>query len=115
MEFHMASKFEVKQSKDGQFMFNLKAGNGEIILTSEQYRAKNSAEEGIVSVKTNASLDARYARKTSTGGQPYFTLQAANGEVIGRSEMYSSAAAMEHGITSVKQNAPGAPVSDLTI
>ncbi len=110
----MAERFELKKSTDGQFMFNLIAPNGEVILTSERYTAKGSAENGIASVKTNAPLDDRYDRLTSTKGQPYFTLKAVNGEVIGRSEMYSSDGAMETGIASVKKNAPVAPVADVT-
>jgi uncharacterized protein YegP (UPF0339 family) len=43
----MAGKFELKKSKDGQFMFNLKASNGQVILTSELYKTKASAENGI--------------------------------------------------------------------
>ena len=49
----MAGKFEIKKSKDNQFYFNLKAGNGQVILTSEMYKAKASADKGIASVKTN--------------------------------------------------------------
>ena len=110
----MAGKFELKKSSSGQFMFNLKAGNGEIILTSELYKAKSSAEGGIESVKKNAPDDGRYERKTSTAGQPYFVLKAGNGEIIGKSEMYSSTAGTENGIASVKRNAPDAQVEDLT-
>ena len=58
----MAGTFELKQAKNGQYMFNLKAGNGEIILTSEMYKAKAGAENGITSVRTNAPIDARYER-----------------------------------------------------
>ncbi|NHZ71831.1 MAG: DUF1508 domain-containing protein [Aquificales bacterium] len=54
----MAGKFEVKKRKDGQFMFNLKASNGEIIATSEAYKQKASAMKGIESVRKNAA-DAR--------------------------------------------------------
>ena len=99
-------------SKDGKFMFNLKAGNGEIILTSQRYTTKAAAQNGIESVKTNSPDDARYERKTSAGGQPCFTLKAANGQVIGTSEMYSSAAARDNGIESVKKNGPSSDVRD---
>jgi hypothetical protein len=110
----MAARFELKVAGGDQFMFNLKAGNHEIILTSELYTRKASAEVGIESVRKNAGDDARFERKTSRAGDPYFVLKAANGETIGKSEMYSAAAAMEKGIASVKANAPGAPVVDET-
>ena len=64
-------------------MFNLKAGNGERILTSERYKTKASAETGIASVKANAPDNASYDRRTSASAQPYFVLKAKNGEIIG--------------------------------
>lgn len=109
----MAGYFELKSS-GSQTMFNLKAGNHEVILTSERYASKQAAEGGIASVKKNAPDDGRYQRKTATNGSPYFVLVATNGETLGKSEMYSSAAAMEGGIASVKANAPTAPTKDLT-
>ena len=111
----MAGKFVIKKSSDGQFRFNLKAGNGEIILTSELYKAKASAINGIESVKKNAVIDARYEKKVDKAGHPRFNLKAANGEIIGSSEGYNSEAARDNGIASVKANAPEAKVEDETV
>ena len=110
----MAAKFEIKETANGQYMFNLLAGNGEIILTSEMYKAKASAKKGIRSVKENAGKAVRYKTLTAKNGEPYFVLRAGNNKVIGRSETYSSSFAMQNGIESVKNNAPGAQVVDLT-
>lgn len=110
----MAGKFVLSQAKNGQFMFNLKAGNGETILTSELYTGKDGAKGGIESVRKNAILESSYERRTSAGGSPYFVLKAGNGEVIGKSEMYSSPSAMENGIQSVMKNAPDATTEDQT-
>jgi uncharacterized protein len=110
----MAGKFELYKSTNGQFRFRLKAGNGEKILASEGYVYKSSAENGIQSVKTNAPNDNRYDRRTASNGSRYFVLKAANGEIIGTSEMYASASGMEGGIASVKNNAPGATIDDQT-
>lgn len=109
----MSGWYVLKRSGE-QFMFNLKAGNGEVVLTSERYAAKEGARNGIASVQTNSPRDERYERKTSTSGQPYFVLKAANGEIIGRSEMYSSTSAMENGIESVKRNGPTTDVREET-
>jgi uncharacterized protein len=106
----MAAKFEIKASTGGQFMFNLKAGNGEVILTSERYKARKDCENGIASVKKNVADDARFERKEAVNGQFYFTLTATNKEVVGKSEMYKTTASREKGIASVKKNAPEAPV-----
>jgi hypothetical protein len=108
----MAAKFELKQSGSGQYMFNLKAGNGEVILTSELYKEKQSALNGIESVKANAAEDSHYERKTAKNGQPFFVMKAGNGEIIGKSETYSSTQAMENGIQSVKKNAPVASIHE---
>ena len=110
----MAGKFELKTSSNGKFHFNLKAGNGQIILSSEMYETLAAAENGIESVKKNAGDDARYDRRKSAKGDPYFVWKAANGQEIGRSEMYTSDSAMENGIESVKSNAPGAAIADAT-
>jgi uncharacterized protein len=109
----MAGKFELKKSAKGQFLFNLKAGNNQVILTSELYVEKASAQAGIESVKANASVEANYERKTSKKGEPFFVLKAPNGQIIGKSEMYASAKAMENGIASVKANALGASVVEV--
>ena len=110
----MASKFELKKSKNDKFVFNLLAGNGQVILTSEMYDSKASALNGIESVKKNAPDGGRFSRLSAKDGSPYFTLKAANGQVIGQSQMYSGEKARDAGIESVQQNAPGAPTSDLT-
>ncbi len=110
----MSAKFELKTTGNGQFMFNLKAGNGEVILTSELYKEKEGATNGIESVKANAADDARYERKTANNGAPYFVLKVTNGQTVGKSEMYSSLSAMENGLQSVKKNGPIARTEDIT-
>jgi uncharacterized protein YegP (UPF0339 family) len=110
----MAGTFALEVGATGRFRFNLKAGNNQVILSSEQYETKAAAENGIESVRTNAPDDARYERKVAKDNSPYFVLKAKNGEPIGKSEMYSSPSAMETGIASVKTNAPDAKVVDHT-
>lgn len=110
----MSGKFELKKSKDGQFMFNLKATNGQVILTSELYKQKTSAENGIESVRKNAGREGAFEVKANSKGEPYFIMKATNGQEIGRSEYYSSKASMDNGIESVKKNAPDAKIVDLT-
>jgi uncharacterized protein YegP (UPF0339 family) len=111
----MSGKFELKPSANGQFMFNLKAGNGEVILTSETYKEKDDAMDGIEAVRKSAADDAHFERKVAKNGEPFFSLNAVNGRIIGKSELYSSKAAMENGIASVKSNAPEAKLNDLTV
>lgn len=109
----MSGYYDLKRSGD-QYMFNLKAGNNEVILTSERYTTKASAQDGIASVRQNSQADARYQLKTATDGSPYFTLTEANGQTIGRSEMYSSTAARDKGVASVKANGATPTVKDNT-
>ncbi|MEM7171038.1 MAG: YegP family protein [Pseudomonadota bacterium] len=110
----MAGKFELYKDKAGEFRFRLKAGNGQNILASEGYKQRASAMNGIESVKKNAPNDDRYERKETKNGAHRFNLLAANKQVIGTSESYTSTAARDNGIDSVKRNAPDAAVDDLT-
>lgn len=107
-------KFVITKRTNGDFQFTLKATNGERILTSEGYATKAGCLNGIDSVRTNAQNDARYDRKVAVNGEYYFNLTAANGEIIGTSELYESAAGRDNGIESVKSNAPQATVVDLS-
>jgi uncharacterized protein YegP (UPF0339 family) len=105
-------KFVITTRKNGEFQFNLKAGNGQSILASEGYTTKTACENGIESVRKNSQDDARYDRIEAKDGRPYFNLKAGNGQVIGNSEMYESVSARDNGIESVKKNAPDAEVDD---
>ena len=107
------AKFELYKDKAGEFRFRLKAKNGQNILKSEAYKSKSNCENGINAVKLNATNQTRYQHAQSKNGEPYFNLKAANGKIIGTSEMYSSVSAMENGIASVKSNAPVAEVDYL--
>lgn len=102
-------KFSIKTGKNGDLYFNLKAVNGQIILSSEGYSSKATCENGIESVKKNSTDDKRFERNESKNGQFYFNLKSTNGQVIGTSEMYTTKASMENGIASVGTNAPDAP------
>ena len=105
----MAGWFELSKSSNDQFRFVLKAGNGEIILTSELYTTRASAENGIASVRTNSPLDERYEKKTATNGKFHFNLKAGNHQVIGTSQLYASEASRDKGIASVKPTVPAKP------
>ncbi|MBQ0735417.1 YegP family protein [Aquimarina celericrescens] len=104
--------FELKNKEGSSYHFTLKAKNGQVILSSEVYNSKSAAENGIASVKKNASDDGRYERKTAKNGKFFFNLKAGNGQVIGSSQMYSSESGMENGINSVKENAAGADTKE---
>lgn len=107
-------KFVVTTRKNGEYQFNLNAGNGQTILSSEGYGTKVNCMNGIESVRKNSQDDNRYERKTTSNGKPYFNLKASNGQVIGTSEHYESTSGMENGIASVKSNAPEASIDDQT-
>ena len=104
------AKFEISTRKNGEFQFNLKAGNGEIILTSEGYTTKAACENGIASVKKNSVDEAKFEVKEAKNGKVYFNLKAGNGQIIGSSQMYASEATAKKGIASVMANAEKADV-----
>ena len=110
----MAGSYELSKNAKGQYSFVLKAGNGEVILRSEQYEAKASATNGIASIQKNSPDDARYARETAKDGRTYFNLKAGNHQIIGTSQMYKDEKGRDNGITSVKTNGASTNVKDLS-
>lgn len=108
-------KFEILRRVNDDYQFNLKATNGEIILTSQGYASKAGCQNGIESVRVNSQDDSNFDRNESSNGKPFFNLRAANGLIIGTSQMYSSVAARDNGIKSVTKNAPDATIDDQTV
>ena len=98
----MAGHYELKLAKNGEYFFNLVAGNGQNILKSEMYSSRSAAENGIASVQSNCGEDGQYECKESSSGKPYFVLKAKNHQVIGQSQMYESESGCENGMESVK-------------
>lgn len=120
-------KFVVKTVKSG-IKFDLKAGNGEVIATSEVYSSKASCLNGVESVRKNAPIAAvedqtaegfeqqknpKFEMYTDKAGEFHFRLKARNGEIIATSEGYKAKASCENGIESVRKNAPDAAVEEV--
>jgi uncharacterized protein YegP (UPF0339 family) len=110
----MAAKFEITTRKNGEIQFNLKASNGQTILSSEGYSSKSAAMNGIESVRKNSAREGAFEVKEAKNGQSYFLLKATNGQVIGQSEMYAAMSGLKNGIESVRKNAPEAVIDDQT-
>ncbi len=108
-------KFDVRRSSaNNQFYYRFTASNGEPVQSGEGYTTKENCLKGIASVKANCQ-DARFKRTQTTGTSPYgFNQEAANGEIIGRGEKYTSSTGRENGIAVVIREAPTAPINDLT-
>lgn len=101
-----AGWFELGKAKNGKFHFSLKAGNAEIILTSEMYDTVASARNGIASVQKSSPLAERFECKTATNGKFYFVLKAGN------SQMYPDERARDKGIASVQANGATATIKE---
>ncbi|MBD3667771.1 MAG: YegP family protein [Kangiella sp.] len=106
----MAGKFVISKGKDGKLYFVLKAGNGETILQSQGYSSQAACENGIESVRKNSLNADRFSKETAKDGRFYFTLNATNGQQIGKSQMYKSESGRNNGIVSVAKNAQDAKV-----
>lgn len=119
----MAGKFIITKAKNGEFTFNLKASNGEVVMTaSETYTSLSACENGINSVKKNAlshvedqtrgesATNPKYELYQDKAGEFRFRLKAANGQNIGKSEGYKAKASAKKGIASIGRNAPDAAV-----
>lgn len=94
--------YNVFKGTNGEYYFNLKAPNHEIILQSEGYKTKNGAITGVKSVQRNCADIANYEERISKNNQFYFVLKAKNGEIIGVSETYTTRQAMGNGIADVR-------------
>ncbi len=110
----MAGSFELKKAANGKFHFNLKAGNGEIILQSQMYASRTSARAGIASIQANSPKAEPYNKMEASNGKSYFTLRAGNNQVIANSQMYASTAARDTGIASAMTNGSTAVIKDNT-
>ena len=108
-------KFVITLRKNGEYQFNLKATNGQVILTSEGYSTKSACLNGIESVKKNSQVEARFDKKVASNGKPFFNLKATNGQIIGSSQMYVNEKNMLNGVASVMKNAPEAPIVYQTV
>lgn len=110
----MAGCYELKKAKNGEFFFNLLAGNGQGILKSEMYSSKSAALNGIASVQSNCGDKGQFECKTSNNGKAYFVLKAKNHQVIGQSQMYESESGCDNGMESVASNGSSTEIKDLT-
>lgn len=117
-------KFVVRKTNTG-VKFDLKAGNGQVIATSEVYGSESACKNGIDSVKKNAPVAAvenqtvegyateknpKFEIYTDKAGEFRFRLKAGNGQIIAVSEGYTTLANCKNGIESVQNNAPDADV-----
>jgi uncharacterized protein len=107
-------RYEIFKDNGGSFRFNLISVNYKVILVSEGYDSKQGCQAGIASCRENSPKDERYQRKTSVNNKYYFNLTAANGHIIGSSELYDNYAGRENGIDAVKRDGPIATVVDKT-
>lgn len=110
----MSSIFEIKKAHGGKFFFQLKTDDGKVILTSELYKQKASSQNGIVSVQKNSHDESKYSRLRRKNGKFYFTLKAANYQVIGTSELYDAETERENGIKSIIEHGSATMIKDLT-
>ncbi len=117
-------KFVIKTVKSG-VKFDLKAGNGEVIATSEVYTSDSACKNGIESVKKNAPIakledqtvenfetvtNPKFEVYNDKAGEFRFRLKARNGEIIATSEGYKAKPSCLNGVESVRKNAPDAEV-----
>ena len=110
----MSAKFEYAPDANGSFRFRLKAGNGEIIMTSEPYSSgKDGCLNGIASCKENAQDESKFEVYSTDGGFFRFKLKAGNGQTIGQSQNYKTESGRDNGVQSVMKNAPEAEVVEL--
>lgn len=108
-----SARYTVVAGTDGRARFELHASNGQVIGASQIYASKAAAETAVRSAvaalttyprRWTGGTGARYEIRTDAGGKYYFTLHAANGASVLRSERYESLAAALNGAFSVSDN-----------
>jgi uncharacterized protein YegP (UPF0339 family) len=113
------ARFETFKGADGKTYFRLRAQNGQIVLQSQGYSSKSAADGGIASVKLNGQDASQFTIAEGADGQHYFRLLAANGQLIGRSEMYATKSGAIHAAGAVRailrELAGAAEITDATI
>ena len=117
-------KFVIREVKSG-IKFDLKAGNGEVIATSEVYNSMESCKNGVASVQKNAPVAAvenqtvegyavekhpKFEVYKDKAGEFRFRLKATNGQIIAVGQGYKALAGCMNGIESVKKNAADSTV-----
>lgn len=117
-------KFVIRAVPTG-IKFDLRAGNGETVLTSEVYTTESACRNGMESVRKNAPAakledrtvspveavtNPKFELYTDKSGHFRFRLKARNGEIIGVSEDYRTKSSCENGIESVRKNAVSAEI-----
>ena len=120
-------KFVIRKVNSG-IKFDLKAGNGEVIATSEVYSSEAACRNGIASVQKNAPVanvenqtvegyeaqrHPKFEVYTDKAGEFRFRLKATNGQIIATSEGYKALASCMNGIESVKKNAVDAQIVEV--
>ena len=119
-------KFVISKDKKGEFRFNLKAGNGEIIASSEGYSSLDGCKNGIASVQKNcvAAIEDQTVEGFETlknpkfevykdkAGEFRFRLKASNGQNIVVGEGYKAKAGCLNGIESIRKNAPDSEIKE---
>lgn len=121
----ITGKFVIKTTKSGDYVFNLKAGNGEVIATSQSYSTLDACKNGVESVNTNAPVAAiedqtvegfateknpKFEIYNDKAGEFRFRMKAKNGQIIATGEGYKAKAGCKNGIESIRKNAPEADV-----
>ena len=108
--------YQLLQAKDGQWYFNLLAGNFQVVGTSELYASKSNAQRGIATVvgllggagEGASQTGARFQVFHGLDGQYYFHLRSGNGEIVLQSEGYTRRTSAIGGTESVRANGPDA-------
>ena len=118
-------KFVIGETKSGGLKFNLKAGNGQVIASSQVYKSIGSCKKGIQSVMTNAPIapvedqtvegfaaqkNPKFEVYQDKAGEFRFRLKARNGQIVAVGEGYTAMKSCLNGIESIKKNAPGAAI-----
>ena len=109
------AEFVVSKNTNDLYYFRLRANNGQLLLSSEGYVSKVGCLNGVESVKSNGRDQNRYDKRTTSNVNYYFNLKAMNGQILGTSEIYETAAARDNAMKTVQSTVTDTLLDDETV
>jgi uncharacterized protein len=108
------AEFTITKNTNGSYYFQLRSGNGQVLLSSEGYISKDGCINGINAVKANIKDNNKFEKKNTANNKYYFILKAGNGQVIGTSEMFETMASRDNAMVAVQMSGDNVFLNDET-
>jgi uncharacterized protein len=110
----MFAAYEVFKDDAGNYRFQLRAGNGRVVLVSRAFETRRRCLDGIASVRERSLDKQSFEGRLDDRGEHYFVLKSESSEIIGVSDRFGCEAEMGEGIWSVVWSGSTVKINELT-